>query len=495
MSDRASEYLSQLNFLRNLTPIPANSQHVTIIGAGMSGLSSAYELSALGYKVTILEADSYQIGGRVRTLRAPGAPDNKNLYAEVGAMRIPKGHSLTHFYIDELDLPLRKFVQSNDRTWAHIRGKRVRRSEKGLSRLKSQFNLTEIEKSMSADDMWAKAVGSVLTGFTPKEAKDLFSLNFQTDKLKALDKMSLIDGLQAANLSKEAIEYVTSVYGVSTYLNSAFTEHLREEADRVWIDGFDEVIGGTDLLPQKMYEAIKHKVTLIQGAYVNRVKRRGNQLVTFYNNKNKKVVSDWVICTVPLGALLRIDLSHVTTKAQDMAIRQISYDSSTKVIVKCKKRFWELEDGIYGGGSIWDDGLGHTWYPSDNAENKNKNISMSPSYLLASYTWGQHAKRIDALHQQELKPYVINELQKIHPNLDENDISSVIRWSWANYSLSAGAFSFFNPSEHTNYYQDLKTSDDGFMFAGEHCSLNHSWIQGALESTVDVVQKIHNKLI
>ena len=62
---------------------------VTIIGAGMAGLSAAYDLHRAGWKVTVLEARD-RVGGRVYTLRDPFT---EGLYAEVGAMRIPRAHT------------------------------------------------------------------------------------------------------------------------------------------------------------------------------------------------------------------------------------------------------------------------------------------------------------------------------------------------------------------------------------------------------------------
>ena len=54
-----------------LAQVPATAKplHVVIIGAGLAGLVSAYELEKRGHRVTILEADARHIGGRVRTLR------------------------------------------------------------------------------------------------------------------------------------------------------------------------------------------------------------------------------------------------------------------------------------------------------------------------------------------------------------------------------------------------------------------------------------------
>ncbi|HXI25068.1 MAG TPA: FAD-dependent oxidoreductase [Pyrinomonadaceae bacterium] len=77
-------------------------QKVIIIGAGMAGLSAAYELTQLGHDVTILEARS-RPGGRVHTLREPF---DGGLYAEAGAARIPDNHDLTLKYVKLFGLPL-----------------------------------------------------------------------------------------------------------------------------------------------------------------------------------------------------------------------------------------------------------------------------------------------------------------------------------------------------------------------------------------------------
>src|SRR5688572_7441105 len=61
---------------------------VIIMGAGLAGLSAAYELTQAGHDVTILEART-RPGGRVHTLRDPFAD---GLYAEAGATRIPNHH-------------------------------------------------------------------------------------------------------------------------------------------------------------------------------------------------------------------------------------------------------------------------------------------------------------------------------------------------------------------------------------------------------------------
>ena len=45
-------------------------KQVIVVGAGMAGLSAAYELAQVGHRVTIIEKQS-RVGGRVKTLSEP----------------------------------------------------------------------------------------------------------------------------------------------------------------------------------------------------------------------------------------------------------------------------------------------------------------------------------------------------------------------------------------------------------------------------------------
>jgi monoamine oxidase len=89
-----------------LQALPARAQaraatNVVVIGAGIAGLSCAYELMKSGHDVTVLEASS-RTGGHVLTLRQPFAD---GLYADAGAENFTKpGYDIVWAYTKELDL-------------------------------------------------------------------------------------------------------------------------------------------------------------------------------------------------------------------------------------------------------------------------------------------------------------------------------------------------------------------------------------------------------
>lgn len=86
-----------------------SQKRVIVVGAGMAGLVAAYELTRAGHDPLVLEARP-RVGGRVHTLREPFSHD---LYAEVGAMRIPKTHDLTIAYCERFGLKLTPFTMGN----------------------------------------------------------------------------------------------------------------------------------------------------------------------------------------------------------------------------------------------------------------------------------------------------------------------------------------------------------------------------------------------
>ena len=88
--------------------VGAAPKRIVIIGAGITGLSAAYELTLLGHEVTILEARA-RPGGRIHTLREPFSD---GLYAEAGAARIPDNHDLVLKYVKLFGLPLEPMYPS-----------------------------------------------------------------------------------------------------------------------------------------------------------------------------------------------------------------------------------------------------------------------------------------------------------------------------------------------------------------------------------------------
>ena len=110
--------------LAQLAPLQGAKRKVLILGAGIGGLTAAYELRKVGYDCTILESSS-RAGGRNLTLRHGDRvdelgqtqicrfDDNEDLYFNAGAARIPPDHTLLMSYCRTLGVELQLWNNDN----------------------------------------------------------------------------------------------------------------------------------------------------------------------------------------------------------------------------------------------------------------------------------------------------------------------------------------------------------------------------------------------
>ena len=214
-------------------------------------------------------------------------------------------------------------------------------------------------------------------------------------------------------------------------------------------------------------------------------------------NREDSEEADFLLCTIPLPILARVEVKPPFSHEKQRAIIEVGYDSGTKVALKTKNRFWEKGNGIYGGASTTDLTTGAIVYPSDNALDedgtaaRDPDVSDRPGVLIPCYTWGQDARRLGAMPASEREDFVIREVSKVHPELKEPDmILDRCSWAWDTYRWCGGTFAFYQPGQFARIHRHVIQPEGRIYFAGEHCSHSHSWMEGALESAESAVEAL-----
>src|ERR671924_838439 len=127
---------------------------VIIVGAGLAGLSGAYELLMAGHEPLVLEAQ-HRVGGRIYTMREPFA---RGLYGEAGAMRIPRSHELTMAYIDKFGLQTCDFIMGNPQAHVYVGGVKRRLAEVQADPQLLGFEVSDVERGKVSGFYWEQTI-------------------------------------------------------------------------------------------------------------------------------------------------------------------------------------------------------------------------------------------------------------------------------------------------------------------------------------------------
>ncbi len=456
-----------------LEPRAQAPKRVIVIGGGIAGLVAAFELLRQGHEPLILEAQ-HRVGGRVKTIRdfAPG------LYAEAGAMRIPRVHDLTLAYCELFGLEMRPFVMGNPKTLVFIDGQRMTNAEADANPDRLPFELADHERGKTWTQLWDEATSEFRQRYAQGGQGSLDAL------LAEFDEFSIREFLTNRGFSEGAIE----LYGVMSFresnMNAAVVEQLREIVGRSFED-MQEIVGGMDRLPNAFYEHLKPYVRF--GAEVTAIDQSPNSVTVHYRGPAGRfsATGDYAICAIPFSVLRDIEvLGTPLSRLKQKAIRELNYNASTKILFQVQHRFWEQEDAIIGGTTSTDLPIRRICYPSFSDPNNERGM------LLASYTWGQDALRWGAMPAATMIEQALEDVAQIHPSVTtEFEVGAVQDWYGDPYAR--GAFALFEPEQQTRLQAAIVQPEGRIHFAGEHTSLYHAWIQGALESGIRAAREIH----
>ena len=451
-------------------------KRVIIAGAGIAGLAAADLLERAGHHVLLLEGQ-HRVGGRIYTVRDGLAP---GLFAEMGAMRIPLNHALTMAYVDRFGLHTAPFTMDNPKTWIYLQGSRTRREDFDPADQRFDFHLGSQEKRLLPHELLSQTLKPLLSSV--KRARN--KAKAWEEIVQKHDHFSLGSFLKDSGWSDGAIEMLGLLANVESRMNSSFVEFLHHEYDSTFSD-MVYIKDGLDALPNAFLRTLINNIRF--GAVLEEIWQFPSTVTAFYRTDGTlhRVEADYLIVTIPFSLMRHIRVRPPLTPRKARAIRQVNYDAASKVFMQFSRRFWEDDDGIYGGGTITDASIRNVFYPEHGRE-------TGRGVLLASYTWGRDSTYLATLPRPYLIQLTLEHLADIHPDIERYYEGSLVH-HWGLDPFAGGVGVLFEPNQTSNLFDDIVSPEDRIYFAGDHCSrFEKRWIQGALESALQTARDVHN---
>ncbi|HVU30924.1 MAG TPA: FAD-dependent oxidoreductase [Sphingomicrobium sp.] len=473
--------------------LPSSSgrgRSVVILGAGIAGLVSAYELQRAGYRVTVLEARD-RIGGRSWTIRGgdrivqAGRPDqvaafDPGLYFNAGPARIPSTHRLVLGYARRFGVQLEAFINVNRNAGWDFGGKvnperRMVEDMRGhlAELLAKAIDRKALEGIVSKDEI--EAVRQFLGPYADVGPDGVYRPAGRSGYLVEGG------GYNQAPVTLPALSVKELAPSGAVTLPYLF-EHIWDMQSTML-----QPVGGMDRIAKAIYDQVKGSVRL--RTPVSAIRRSGERVRIEHGPGNQATEADFCICTIPLPVLARIPSDFSPAKKAAIAGAP-AYLHSVKLAFEAP-RFWETDDNIFGG-LAWTDRLNeNVMYPSSS-------IGSAKGVIVGAYCAGwTHDDTPDSFAQlshEERFRISRESIEALHPGRSRLLSKGVtVAWGLTPYSEGVGPlwpdpdFGGGNGGRGA-LYQELLKPEGPILFAGEHLSYQPTWQEGAAASAHEALK-------
>ena len=437
----------------------SDDKRIIVIGAGLAGLSCAYELDQSGYNVILIEART-RAGGRVRTYRDPFAD---NLYAEMGAEYVDSTDNLVHQYCKDFDL---RVLPAKQYDGVFVKGNRL--SMKGL-------------KSGADSLPYDGILDGKLFGQESRYIQEWIDLVKQkgenAPEVLALDNMSIEDMLKNGGAPKDIIELYTYTNATESTTVPSRMSALNMVLANAKASAFSEdtvegrIFGGNDKLPKIFAKKLQTKIKYNSPLKRLKFNAKGVTAIVNRNGVNETIKGLRCVMALPASVLKNVDIQPGFSSDKTYCIQNQDYGHVMKVAMQYRKRFWDQKNSI-GQRVFTDTRLRRIYHFSID--------QPGPRGILLTFTSGEDAKKLGRLNEERRMNIAQKTCENIWPESSqywENGITKYWNedpWVKASYSIAGVGQKGF---------RDILAKPEGpIYFAGEHTAFYRASMNGAIES-------------
>ncbi len=458
---------------------------LTIIGAGLAGLTAAYELSKAGVRVQIFEG-SERSGGRVFT---EFNFNNEQMFCERGGEFVDTGHEELLILAHDLNVPVEALNARSSllATESYFFGGRFR-SEKELIKAFEPL-AAYLEKSIEM----LRVKGEVVVP-TYREPGGL--------AVKNLDKTSLaayLDGCKQ-EVDTWVLDLIRTAYvgeyGLEAEEQSALNLLILidpETKDGVSLYGESDeafrIKGGSSRLTQALEKKLRDYGVEVNYQYkLVAVKAAAGGLRLSFEVAGKTVefASERNILALPLpilkgiDGLKNLDLSPVKKRL----ISELGFGSNSKLMLGFSERHWQLGSKAFpaNSGSIFTDLDSQAFWDSSR-------VQAGKSGILTNFLGGRRGSEIGAGKLAG----VLSDLEKMMPQIGAKFDGKKLLQHWPSSPWAQGSYVCPKPGQYTELIGAAEESElnDKLHFIGEYASVDYGgYMNGAVASAKTLTQRL-----
>ncbi len=464
---------------------------VVILGAGIAGLVAAYEMRALGFDCTVLEA-RHRPGGRSWTVRPgddvtflDGSVQHCNWqpghYQNFGPARLPSIHTTMLGYCRKFGVAME--VEVNSSRSSMLQNDAANGGKAVVQRQAVNDTRGHVSELLSK----CIAKGALNEELTAEDRDRMMSFLRMYGPLDDAGKYAGSDraGFKIKAGAGNDVGTFSSPIDMDTLLDENFWDAiLFEEAFDMQATMFQPV-GGMDRIA---YAFAKQLGSTVQyGAEVREIRKTASGARVAYSEGGvrKTIDADYCLCGMPLQILKKIP-NDFSAPVKSI-IEQCTYAHAYKIAWE-SRRFWEQDYNIYGGLEFVRNGPSPIWLPSGG-------MFSERGVLVSGYGFDSDPA-FEKLTLQKKFDASRASVEKLHPGHGK-ELEKPVYVNWGMVPFNEGSWvNDYVPGDnaYTNTgspaYETLIVPDGPIYFVGDHTSHILGWQEGAALSSLRAIQMI-----
>ena len=461
---------------------------VVVLGAGIGGLVSAYELKKLGYDVTLLEARE-RPGGRNWTGRngtkvkfVDGTTQTihweEGNYQNLGPARLPSTHWTMLGYCRELGVPME--VEINTTRSSLLQNDKAN----GGVAVPQRKAINDTRGHVSELLNKCLAQGALDTELTKEDRERM------TAFLKVygpLDKTGAYVGSDRAGYKTPPgagmqVPVVETPMDMHMLLDESFWNGMLYEEQWDWQATMMQPVGGMDRIPYAFAKSLGPVVQYSSPVTEIRKTAKGVSVSYTHGGAKKNIEAVYCIIALPFSMLKKIpnDLSPDFKKVVDDCTMAGAYKVAWE-----SRRFWEQDYNIYGGLSFVAQGPSPIWYPSSR-------LMHQTGIVVSGYTDEMSYPPFAKMTLDEKFAASRASMEKVHPGHGK-ELKNPVFCGWKHVMWNEGSW-IRSYGGGPSGYNIIIEADGPLYFAGDTASHVVGWQEGAALSARRAVGMISDKV-